>query len=265
VANYDNRALKEAATPLRTVAGVHPAFASRLAEASLHINHEGGLPSLDGQAKAYEATKDAVALSVAIATGSGRHTVVTARHRGAGSPEQRAACECFCRVIEGLPIQEAAEHGAIRLIESLRDPEVPSPVSGILTPRNAGKIFLLLEQLIRSVYKAYLADSGAERGWNQWNPKIPAEWLRLNKEEQAAKLKPELNLSIIANGLNADDLWISDIEKGLRVILSFAPTIPSEQKPPILMRIERHLRDAIGIRLEVYVEEMGDQNKIRRL
>lgn len=253
------------ASPAETMADVHPAFAGRLAKALLSLDHEGPLPALDDTAKPYLATKGTVTLSVAISSGAGRATVVAARHQGGATPAQRASCDSFCRLIEGMPIQEVAEHGAVHLIEMLRDPAAPAPVLGILSPRNAGDIFLLAEALIRDIYRAYENDSGAARGWNQWNPKISGEWLSLSKEDQANRLKPLLLSSASKNQLAADDIWISDIERGLRVVLSFAANVPAESKPGILMGLERDLRNATGIRLEVYVEEMNDINSIRRL
>lgn len=246
------------------IQGAYFCFRAGLAMALRRLDHEGPMPALDHDVNVYKRSHSGVTLSVAITT-RGRAIVAAARHAGAESPVTRAACDSFCRLVEGMPIQEAAEHGALHLIEVLRDPNEPAPVKGILTPQNCGDEFVLVEHLIRGIHGDYLTDADATPGWNQWNPKMRAEWLQRSKEEQAAGLKPIIASYIQDQGLGLDDLWISDIERGLRVILSFGPNVAATRKPALLMSLERRMRDATGNRLEVYVEEMSDENTLRRL
>jgi hypothetical protein len=190
---------------------------------------------------------------------------VAAKHCGASTPVDRGACDSFCAVVQGLPVQEAAEHGVIHLIERLRDPYESPPVLGILTPGSCGEVFVRLESQIREIYSAYQAESGDVSGWNQWNPRVPAEWLRLDKEQQAQQLKPIIASHLSEQGLTSEDLWISDIERGIRVVISFGEGVPLAEKPKLLMQVERRLREATGKRIEVYAHEMTDKNVLRRL
>ncbi len=241
----------------------HPAFRAGLAMALNRLDHEGTL-SVIPDAKIYEASRDGVTLALAISP-RGRPSIVAARHHGAVDQVMRGACEALCFVLEGLPAQEAAEHGVIHLIESLRDPTEPYPVAGIMTPKNTGEVFLQVERLVRDICHAHQADTGSVSEWNQWNPKVQSEWLRRSKDDQASVLKPIVAEQVLDEGLTGDDLWISDIERNIRVIMSFGPGVSADRKPAILMRLEGRMRKATGNRLEVFAEEMTDKNVIRRM
>jgi hypothetical protein len=60
-------------------------------------------------------------------------------------------------------------------------------------------------------------------------------------------------------------MWISRIERGTRVTIAFADGVPYAVKPTLMMMLERRLRKETGIPLELFMEEMKDVNKIRRL
>lgn len=174
-------------------------------------------------------------------------------------------CERFCGLIEGLPLQEVAEHGAIQLIERLRDPDQPAPVDGILTTRNAGSVFGLLERLVRAIFAEHVGTTGLKPGPNHWNPRLPADWARKRKEQQIELLKPIVAAQLCDEGLDTDAAQVAGVERGLRVTMAFGPEVTAQLKPALLMRIERRIRRETGGRLEVFAEEMQDQNVIRRL
>ena len=55
------------------------------------------------------------------------------------------------------------------------------------------------------------------------------------------------------------------VENNIRVLLAFSEEVGYQQKPALLMDAESKLRAATGDRLEVFAEEMADENKLRRL
>jgi hypothetical protein len=240
-------------------------FRPALARALECVEREGDLPSIDDKARLYAARESGVSLTVAVSSGDGPARVVAARHRGAAHTWLRATFDSFCRLIEGLPLQEAADHGAIQLIDRLRDPQQPAPVPGILTPRNSGAMFAVVERLIRVIYAQHLVQAGEKPAPNHWNPRLPAGWAHMRKQDQIDLLKPVVTVQLQDEGLAFDDVWINDIQRGLRVTMSFGPGVPAPRKPELLMRIERRMRLETGARLEVYAEEMRDRNVIRRL
>ena len=68
-----------------------------------------------------------------------------------------------------------------------------------------------------------------------------------------------------AHGLGEDDLWLANLEKLRRVVIAFGPRVEHDKKARLLMRLEHRIRQCIGERLELYMEDMKDNNQIRRL
>jgi len=214
--------------------------------------------------RSYHAQVDGLELTLTIGIDKGRPLVAAVSFVG-GTPSQQAILERLRKILVGMPPQEVAEHGAIHALTAA-PPEVgPAPVAGIRNPRNAGADYLLIERLLRIAYRAYLDDGGVPPGHNFWNPRLAPQWLRMRKEQQAEELKLRLAEFLAASGFDAEMMWISDIERGFRIVMSFREGVEVEKKPKILLNLERYFRDTTGMRLEVYLEEMTDQNKIRRI
>ena len=49
------------------------------------------------------------------------------------------------------------------------------------------------------------------------------------------------------------------------MFVQFGEDFPVAQKPFILMQLERHVRNATNERIELFVSELKDNNRIRRL
>jgi hypothetical protein len=50
-----------------------------------------------------------------------------------------------------------------------------------------------------------------------------------------------------------------------RVVVGFGEGVELDRKPPLLRALEQVLRRESGEQLEVFMEEMRDQNRLRRL
>ena len=212
---------------------------------------------------AFAASEAGTRLSVVIAADSTRHIIVRARHAAARSPAERAALDRLCARIEGRPMQEAAEHGAIYAIA---EPAFgTAPVAGIRTPRNAGAAFALAEKLIRATHAAVLAHFGTKQRESRWYIQPKAAWLAMPEAKQIEALKPAVLEFLAGQGISAADMWITRVERGTRVTLDFSESVYYARKPKLLMDLERHLRTVTGDPLEVFMEEKKDANKIRRL
>ena len=242
-------------------ATVHPAFRARLDALALRVDHEGDLVGDD--LEIYSRSRDGLTLSVAV---DGAPVVVRdARFKGAADDRVRAACEVFCRWIEGLPLQEAAEHGVVYLIDRLRDPQSPPPIQGIHTARNCGPPFDVLGDLISALFEDYLARRNQTPGHNTWNPPLHKDWLSRSKTERIDILTQAIELHLRRRGAAPGSIWVSEIESARRVVLGFASDFPANDKPTSVMGIERIVREVTASRIEVYSEEMSDENAIRRL
>jgi hypothetical protein len=226
-------------------------------------------PSHEGEAVAgagevgFAAEESGVRLTVVIAADSTRHVIVRARHAGTRSPADLMVLDRLCALIEGRPIQEAADHGVIYAIEE--PASGAAPVVGIRTPRNAGPAFALAEKLIRAVHAAAQAHFDVKPRESRWYVRPKAVWLALTEAQQIEALRPTVNEFLAEQGVPASDMWITRVERGTRVTLDFAESVYYARKPKLLMDLERRLRRATGDPLEVFMEDKKDANKIRRL
>ena len=191
--------------------------------------------------------------------------IVSAAHEGVEDPAEREVFDAFCRVLEGLPIQEAADHAGHHVMAGQHDPDQARPVPGIVTPWNVDPRFHRPMRLIRRIRADYAARQPSASVENFWNPAISKDWLRLDEAAQLARVDQILGDFRAERGLAPGNLVAVGIENNIRVLLAFSEEVGYEQKPTLLMDFERQLRAHTGDRLEVFAEEMADGNRIRRL
>jgi hypothetical protein len=191
--------------------------------------------------------------------------VVNAAHEGVTDPAEREVFDAFCRVLVGLPIQEAADHAGHHVMAAQHDPDQARPVPGIVTPWNADPLFQRPMRMIRRIRADYAARRPSASVENFWNPTISKDWLRLDEAKQLACVDEILSAFLAERGLVSGNLVAVGIENNIRVLLAFSEEVGYAHKPALLMDFERKLRTATGDRLEVFAEEMADENRLRRL
>jgi hypothetical protein len=194
-----------------------------------------------------------------------RGRIVGAAHDGVTDPAEARVFDAFCAVIEGLPIQEAADHAGHHVMARLSAPGAAPPVPGIVTPWNADPLYRRPMRLIRRIRADHAAGQPAPSTENFWNPAISKDWLRLDGAEQRARVAALLETFLAERGLAPGSLVAVGVEGNIRVLLAFSEAVDYRLKPALLMDFERRLRAATGDRLEVFAEEMADANRIRRL
>jgi hypothetical protein len=197
--------------------------------------------------------------------GLGKGRIVSAAHDGVTDPAERRVFDAFCRVLKGLPIQEAADHAGHHVMARLRGPGEPRPVPGIVTPWNADPLYRRPMRLIRRIRADHAARRPAASGENFWNPAISKDWLCLDQAAQRARVEEILGGFLADQGLAAGAMVAVGVETNIRVFIAFSEDVGYGRKPALLMDFERKLRAATGDRLEVFAEEMADENKLRRL
>jgi hypothetical protein len=242
---------------------LHQAFAPAAAAAAAKPQRQGDLIAIEG-GETYIIAMDGVSLQLKVTKPQNRWIVAAARHDGA-MPPLSGVLDVFCQEIEGKPLQEAADHGAIYALERLRGDALARPVPGILTPRSAGSAFTCCEKLIRSIMAEHSRKTGDRDIANFWNPPISAEWRAKSDAERIAALQVITSKFSAARGLTPDALRISEIDKTRRVVVEFGPEISYLDKPELLMRLEMDIRQTTGDRLELFMAEAKDSNTIRRL
>ncbi len=248
----ETRPLKQtAAAPVS--GAIHPCYLEALS-ATIPLEHEGKCetsPPLEH----FESTSSGVTLSVLV---DNRGKVREARHSGTIALET-TLLETFCQVIEGLPLQEAAEHGALRLEQKLRAPGMPLPVAGILTPDNADPIFKVPNQLIREIFLARVEKTGVVPQKNFWSEPIPKSWLALFLEQKISAISSVVKQRLEAHGLPLDALTVYELKNETRL------TLDENQKVvgSFLLELERELHARLGVQVEVLLAERQDKNKPR--
>ena len=239
---------------------IHTCFREALGAVSARIDHEGEIERPE-DAEVFAACDGPLRLQLAVRNGM----IMAAAHGGAGGPASRAMLEAYCQAVVGLPLAEAAEHAGHHVVASLRDTGMPAPVEGILTPANAGPLFELPLRLIRRIYETWGEQGGMADRDSLWNPPLSKEWLTLDPAARLARLAPVADGFLAARGLGPADLRLVEVEQASRVFVGFGEAVAPADKPGLLMDLEGALRAATGNRLEVYMQDMKDNNHIRRL
>jgi hypothetical protein len=190
----------------------------------------------------------------------------TAWHDGPSAPLDRTVLDVFCDVLEGLTPQEAAEHGAHRLLSRLSSDLVGRPVPGICLPSNADPIFARPLSMAALLYRS----SGLTSGRNAFASPTSLAWSGLESSERLARIDALLQSGLedvgfpggIVHRVSLDE---DILNRPIRVTIAFGGDTAAAAKPELTRRCERALRRALEPLLEVYVEELKDQSGIRRL
>jgi len=241
---------------------VHPDLLPALQTVATRLEFVGPLGADDGTHYAVTIPEATLAVSLGPAP---TWTVRTARHAGARDDALQRLLDVLCRAIEGLPLREAADHGAIHALECLRRASPMIAIPGIVTARSAGHGFLICEALIRGIVREHERRAGSLPTENFWNPPLSETWWNMDAAARLKSLNPIVEAVRGAAGLGENDLWLARIERVTRIIVGFGTAVGHEQKPVLLRKLESEIRRKTGDRLELYMEEMKDDNAIRRL
>jgi hypothetical protein len=249
-------------------ADVHPYFRPALSAASAAIAREGAPAEPAPGTIRVEGRDGPVTLALSVDTAT--KAVRAARHSGAANRSERAIMDLFCKMAEGQPIQEVADHLCLKLLDSMVDEDAPPPVKGVLLPANAGRPFTLPARLARLAYDAYRARTGAKEGTNFYYPSPTAEWLGLSAEQRAESADRVLRAFLQSSDLYPDDIVILRIEKNkygfpVRIIVAFSDRVAVADKPTLMRKLESRLRrDAEG-QIDLVAERAKDTSPLRRL
>lgn len=172
----------------------------------------------------------------------------------------------FLRVLEkslvGMSPRQARDHGVQYVCAKQEADGVKSKVAGILMPSNYSAASRSAASALRVAIDQAVAPQPDE--WNFEDQGLSEAWRAIPKEDRSRKLE-----GLIKEFLKKIDLpdaaIVTDIDVYDRVFLQFQEDFPVAQKPPVLMQLEKHVRHATGERIELFVSEMKDNNRIRRL
>ena len=242
-------------------ADIPKAFAEPIADRLGHLVHADPAPVTD--APMITAETDGISLTLTLENAS--ETVAQAHFSAPPEAPESAVLDLLCAHAIGAPVREVIEHGLIFALQALRAPEAPSPVAGILTPRNAGACFKTPLRLVAAIRRETEARFGRHKDTNFFDRPYSEAWSKLDKIGKRDIVLPHIDGFKAANGISDDAFELVEIDQYDRLFLVFTDEIPVWDKPVLLMKLERWLRKQTGERIELFTEVVKDANRIRRL
>ena len=211
----------------------------------------------------FEAPSDGLVIKVAVQIEG--ELIAGIEYDGETTRAERAVLQQLSAFANGATVREFVEHGLTFVVERLRDPAMPRPVDGILSPRNAGPCFQRPRLLIKALRAAYLSQHGDFAGDNIFDRPYSERWLAMGNTEKQNRLETLIQAFREQVGLDEAAMAVFEIDQYDRVVVIFGPEVGVWDKPTHLLGLERWLRRQTGERIEVFVEIAKDSNRIRRL
>ncbi|MBS4047978.1 MAG: hypothetical protein KG075_16660 [Alphaproteobacteria bacterium] len=205
---------------------------------------------------AVKATCDGLTLEAAI---SPDHVVTAMAYSGARTPVSQRLAQTMLRLFIGLPILEIAGHGAIRVEYHLRDHGTP-PVPGIAIPEATEPAFALVIHLARELLSDYRQKTGYSEHRNLFDTPPGPTWMKASEAERRQMLSD----AFAKDGIPPQVVSIIAIEYDVRVVISLDGDL-ARNPADHMLRLERSIKRHVDSRLELFLAEVKDHNKIRRL
>ena len=204
-------------------------------------------------------------LSLAWAVRTTDHVVTDAVHDGSGSGPQAAALDALCELVIGLPIQEARDHGMVRVEFALRDPKQRHAITGVVLPLNADPVFRQPASLVARLFQDYQTSTQYRPQPNYFDPGVKPAWAALTPVERARKVTDAIAASAATLGLKPVDVRVIECNHDYAATIHFDGELTIPQKRAAALAIERVAREHCDPRLEIFCEEKKDLSKLRRL
>lgn len=243
------------------IADTPKAFAKTIADRLQHLVHKG--PAAPSNTPVISVEAEGLGLTLTLEDET--ETVTDACFYAPEAAPEAAVLDVLCDHAIGAPVREVVEHGLVFALQSLRDPEAPAPVSGIVTPRNAGACFSIPLRLVAAVRREAEERFGRHKETNFFDRPYSETWKNLDKQAKRDHVLPHIESFKMANDIASDAFELVEIDQYDRLFLVFTDAIPAWDKPLLLMKLERWLREQTGERIELFTEVVKDANRIRRL
>ncbi len=177
---------------------------------------------------------------------------------------KKKVLDLFCELIINKNIQEASDHSVIYLEEKIRLVKKFYPKKGIILPFSVGKYFYELNSLIRLLFKNYKMQNNKNFDINRDYYEVTDRWKKESYQNKINKINGIL-LKIIKDNkdLNDDSVLVNKIDNHFKIYLKIDKNFTNLLKNRnLLLEIEIKLKN-LDNALEVFVDEILDQNKLR--
>ena len=173
--------------------------------------------------------------------------------------------DVFLDQIINKSIQESADHSVIYLEHYLRPKIIEEKIKGIILPHIGGKVFQILNDLIRQIYLQCKIDLNFSDKINKEFTQLSSKWSALDSIKKENLINHVLKNHVFKElNLGEEDIVLSRIEINFRVILELSNNFRNRQKDEnILLKVEKIFHKKIDERLELFTMEIKDQNKLR--
>lgn len=169
----------------------------------------------------------------------------------------------FFELVTNKNIQEAADHGVIYLEEKIRLGNNKEISEGIILPGQAGSYFMYISNAIRNLFIDYKTQTKSKFDINKNYFKVSQNWKILKEEEKLKKINSILNEISNNNSLSKNSITVNKIENDFKIFFNVDSQFQKlQEKKNLLLEIEIKLK-TLDNTLEVFVQEILDQNKLR--
>ena len=204
-----------------------------------------------------QAEIDGVTLAAAI--DATNHCIQVITVNGTRSEVLRNLLAVTASLSHGLPVVEAADHGAIRLEYLLRG-DAPRPRAGIIIPESIDPAFRFVSALLRALLTDYRSKTGFRDITNTFDVVPGPRWMQADDDARRTQLAEAFKLG----GFPAEGVIVVAIEYDVRVVVSLGGAL-AKDPARALAALERHIKQHVDGRLELFLAEVKDINKLRRL
>jgi hypothetical protein len=198
-------------------------------------------------------------LTLRVAIDPADHTIQGMSAEGATGEVTKRLLAVLADLCHGLPILEAADHGALKLEYKLRR-SGSRPRPGIVIAECTDPAFSFISALLRAILADYRRQTGFKDIRNNFDVAAGPRWMNANE----AGRKALLNEAFTASGFASEVATVVAIEYDVRVVVALTG-IPAGQAARTLTLLERAAKERVDPRLELFLSELKDSNKLRRL
>ena len=242
---------------------VNPLYRSQLRRFAKDLCHEGAALKATAPEVIAMGEVDGVRLTALI--NPTNDVIRVMHHEGGKTRAEMTALDRLCQIGEGLPMQELADHGVLRLEHGLRALNVPTKVEGILIPERMDPLFVRAMDLVRKLAKDYCGKTGRRSIDNFYDHPVGPEWRTLAPEARKQRAAEALASHASEIGIDTDEARVVDTLADTRVVVELAATMERWRRPQVLRAVESVIRRAVDPHLEVVMPDRKDENKLRRL